>query len=162
MVYCLNDKVEYVKQEIYDIVCRSQSWMGLDMIIGGIDELLVETIWSNLGETNIDSYAAYDSFKNRKIRQKLKIDDALLFWNIRNLMFAQYETLKKTCNIQQVSDTIYDSDIPGFTESAKLLVIDYFATMASALPHQEKQDEIPDWMLEYAREYREMKHSRRD
>lgn len=157
MLYKLNDKVEYVKQEIYDIVCRSQSWMGLDMIIGGIDELMVETIWSNLGDTPIDSFAAYASFKNRRIHQKLSIEDALLFWKIRNLMFNQYEILKENRDIDRVSDNIYNSRIPGFTDSAKYLVVDYFKTIASALPYQEKQDKMPDWVAEYTHEYTQMK-----
>lgn len=143
--YNLADKIDFVKSELHDTVRRSQSWMGLDNIIGGRTDLIVETILANLEETSISFSSAMNSFSRCCAEQDPRNDNrSVLFCQIYALMFSQYEVLKETRDMDEVSRNILDASIPGLEHVVKSLIIEYLQSISEALPYQERQDEPPE------------------
>lgn len=157
MFFALEEKIQYVEREIEETTARTTAWSGPDVIFGSCDDLLVETLWANSSfEDSIEYTSAFQSFKNRKIRQTLPVEQALLFYNIRRALYHGYIELRDTHDLESALKTTRQMTTPLFSDEVKALIERYITASARSIDKQNPDRSAPQWYANALKELSEM------
>lgn len=156
MLFSVENKIQYVEEEVRGVMRRSQSWASPDMIFGGVDGLIVDTLKANNEQaSHIEFFSAMNSYHNRPVRQSLSTDDARLFQRMRNLLFDGYRHLR-TDDFDDIAARIRNADIPKMSVEDKEILVRYLRACYEELLNQEICDTPPQSFFDMLDEFNDL------